>query len=216
MISRNRSTSSAAAMSIERTTSANSTVTCLYSAASAEAAWRPALVAELGVLPQLVPHDPHATPAVIRPRSSPRPRRCVLRSQAISPSRDSDPPSPGRQRRRRGPGPAARAAAAARCRASPDRHRPAAAANRSIASSASARSPSAPRSSSVSTRTPVPQNCHTRAVLPDAVSSTAVAHQRNGSIAVAAPGPLPRDQHSMTGNSPGCVRSRRHSRGPPP
>ena len=32
MISRNRSVSTAAAMSIERTTSANSTVTCLYSA----------------------------------------------------------------------------------------------------------------------------------------------------------------------------------------
>ena len=32
MISRNRSISTAAAMSIERTTSANSTVTCLYSA----------------------------------------------------------------------------------------------------------------------------------------------------------------------------------------
>ena len=35
MISRNRSISTAAAMSIERTTSANSTVTCLYSAAVA-------------------------------------------------------------------------------------------------------------------------------------------------------------------------------------
>src|SRR5882757_4627029 len=37
MISRSRSTSRAAAMSIERTTSANSTVTCLYSAAATEA-----------------------------------------------------------------------------------------------------------------------------------------------------------------------------------
>jgi hypothetical protein len=36
MISRNRSISRAAAISIERTTSANSTVTCLYSAASTE------------------------------------------------------------------------------------------------------------------------------------------------------------------------------------
>jgi hypothetical protein len=45
--------------------------------------------------------------------SSPRPRRCVLRSQAIPPSRDSAPPSPGRQRRRPGPGSAACAAAAA-------------------------------------------------------------------------------------------------------
>jgi hypothetical protein len=44
--------------------------------------------------------------------TSPRPRRCVLRSQAISPSRDSAPPTPGRQRRRRGPGLAARAAVA--------------------------------------------------------------------------------------------------------
>ena len=49
----------------------------------------------------------------LHPRSSPRPRRCVLRSQAIPPSRDSAPPSPGRRHRRRGPGLAARAAAAA-------------------------------------------------------------------------------------------------------
>ena len=54
MISRNRSMSTAAAMSIERTTSANNTVTCLYSAASAETAvGRTALVTELGVLSQL-------------------------------------------------------------------------------------------------------------------------------------------------------------------
>ena len=36
MISRNRSISTAAAMSIDRTTSANSTVTCLYSAGSGD------------------------------------------------------------------------------------------------------------------------------------------------------------------------------------
>ena len=60
-------------------------------------------------------------------------------------------------------------------------------ANRSIASWASARSPSAPRSSSVSTRMPVPKT-------PNAEPSCLVqlvhgfAHHRNGSIAVAAPG----------------------------
>ena len=48
-----------------------------------------------------------------RARSSPRPSRCVLRSQAIPPSRDSDSPSPDRRHRRLGPGLAARAAAAA-------------------------------------------------------------------------------------------------------
>jgi hypothetical protein len=62
-------------------------------------------------------------PTIPHRRSAPRPSRCVLRSQAIPPSRDSDLDSRGRQRRRRGPGPAGRAAAAARCRVSPDRHR---------------------------------------------------------------------------------------------
>jgi hypothetical protein len=52
-------------------------------------------------------------PTLPHPRSSPRPRRCVLRSQAIPPSRDSAPPSLDGQRRRRGQGTAARAAAAA-------------------------------------------------------------------------------------------------------
>jgi excinuclease ABC subunit C len=48
-----------------------------------------------------VPHDPHANPAVVS--GSPRPGRCVLRSQAIPPWHDSDPDSRGRQRRRREP-----------------------------------------------------------------------------------------------------------------
>ena len=54
MISRSRSAPTAAAMSIECTTSANSTVTCLYSAAVG--GWRDrraALVTELGVRRQL-------------------------------------------------------------------------------------------------------------------------------------------------------------------
>ena len=46
-------------------------------------------------------------------QASPRPRRCVLRSRAIPPSRDSDSRSPGRQHRRCAPGTAALAAAAA-------------------------------------------------------------------------------------------------------
>ena len=50
MISRSRSGPTAAAMSIECTTSANNTVTCLYSADAAGVCdWRAALVTELGV-----------------------------------------------------------------------------------------------------------------------------------------------------------------------
>ena len=67
MISRNRSVSTAAAMSIERTTSANSTVTCLYSAVSPETpVGAPHSPQNLAFSRKPVPHDPHATPAVIR------------------------------------------------------------------------------------------------------------------------------------------------------
>ena len=67
MISRNRSISSAAAMSIERTTSANSTVTRLYFAVSPETAvGAPHSSQNLAFSRSPVPHDPHATPAVIR------------------------------------------------------------------------------------------------------------------------------------------------------
>ena len=67
MISRNRSISTAAAMSIERTTSANNTVTCLYFAVSPETAvGAPHSSQNLAFTRRPAPHDPHATPAVIR------------------------------------------------------------------------------------------------------------------------------------------------------
>src|SRR5271166_2432916 len=68
MISRNRSEPTAAAMSIECTTSANKTVTCLYSAAR--------VTCVSGVLHSLqnlefggssVPHDPHNSPVAVSP-----------------------------------------------------------------------------------------------------------------------------------------------------
>ena len=66
MISRSRSISTAAAISIERTTSANSTVTCLYSAESIETAvGAPHSSQNLAFSRSRVPHDPHATSAVI-------------------------------------------------------------------------------------------------------------------------------------------------------
>ena len=58
-----------------------------------------------------VPQSAQNTAAAVM--SSPRPRRCALRSQAIPPSRDSDSPNPGRRRPRRGCELATRAAAAA-------------------------------------------------------------------------------------------------------
>src|SRR5262249_16409610 len=76
MISRNRSAPTAAAMSIECTTSANSTVTCLYSADR--------LPCVTGAPPSLknlefgcssVPHDAHDT-AVSAPRVSSTPISC--------------------------------------------------------------------------------------------------------------------------------------------
>src|SRR5271166_1675705 len=72
MISRNRSISTVAAMSIERTTSANSTVTCLYSAgvvAAATAAPHSLQNFEFGA--SSVPHDPHTTAAAVISRGQP-------------------------------------------------------------------------------------------------------------------------------------------------
>jgi hypothetical protein len=54
-------------MSIECTTSANSTVTCLYSAVSPETpVGAPHSPQNLAFSRSPVPHDPHATPAVIQ------------------------------------------------------------------------------------------------------------------------------------------------------
>jgi len=119
-------------------------------------------------------------PTIPHRRSAPRPSRCVLRSQAIPPSRDSDLDSRGRQRRRR----RARASRA-RSRSSQMSRitRPSsagAAANRSIAASASARSFSVPRSSRVSTRTPVaggphPSSCPSRTIWSTAARMSGIA-----------------------------------------
>jgi hypothetical protein len=61
MISRNRSAPTATAMSIERTTSANSTVTCLYSAAVAAdpLTGAPHSLQNLAVALTSVSHHPH-------------------------------------------------------------------------------------------------------------------------------------------------------------
>src|ERR1700733_1016908 len=67
MTSRYRSISSAAARSIEWTTSAKSTVTCLYFAVSSEAVvGAPHSSQNLAFSRKPVPHEPHAKPAVIR------------------------------------------------------------------------------------------------------------------------------------------------------
>ena len=65
MISRNRSTSTAAAISIERTTSANSTVTCLYSAASTDATSCDPHSSQNSGASRVarLPHDPHTAAA---------------------------------------------------------------------------------------------------------------------------------------------------------
>ena len=88
--------------------------------------------------------------------ASPRPTRCAPRSQAFSPCRGSGPDSRGNRPRRRGPAPVEPAAAAARCHDHQN-------AINQLARPLTARSrprlrprhSSAPRSSSVSTRTPV-------------------------------------------------------------
>jgi hypothetical protein len=84
-MSRNRSISTAAAMSIERTTSANITVTCLYSAgvvAVATAAPHSLQNFEFGG--SSVPHDPH-TKARRRHSASPLSFRGTIVSPLASP-----------------------------------------------------------------------------------------------------------------------------------
>src|SRR6476619_2629506 len=79
MISRSRSAPTAAAMSIECTTSANSTVTCLYSADRlTRATGAPHSLQNLELGGSSVPHDPHDSPAAVSaPRLSPAPSTLV-------------------------------------------------------------------------------------------------------------------------------------------
>src|SRR3984885_13059946 len=66
MISRNRSISTPAAMSIERTTSANSTVTCLYSAGVVGVATgAPHSLQNFEFGGSSLPHDPHTSAAAV-------------------------------------------------------------------------------------------------------------------------------------------------------
>ena len=68
MISRNRSAPTAAAMSIECTTSANSTVTCLYSADRvACVSGAPHSLQNLEFGGSSVPHDPQSSPVAVSP-----------------------------------------------------------------------------------------------------------------------------------------------------
>src|ERR1700741_2525363 len=72
MISRNRSGPTVAAMSIECTTSANSTVTCLYSAGvRAVATAAPHSLQNFEFGGSSVPHDPHTTAAAVMSRGHP-------------------------------------------------------------------------------------------------------------------------------------------------
>src|SRR6478752_9487461 len=79
MISRSRSAPTAAAMSIEWTTSANKTVTCLYSAVvAAGLTGAPHLLQNRESGGSSVPHDPHNSPAAVTaPRPSPVPSTSV-------------------------------------------------------------------------------------------------------------------------------------------
>src|SRR3984893_7516888 len=75
MISRSRSAPTAAAISIDWTTSPNSTVTCLYSADRLTGVTdAPHSLQNLEFGNSSVPHDPHDSPAVVdEPRPSPAP-----------------------------------------------------------------------------------------------------------------------------------------------
>src|SRR5262249_33011368 len=85
MTSRNRSISRAAAMSIERTTSANSTVTCLYSTDRLTCVTgAPHSLQNLEFGGSSVPHDAHDSPAISAPRPS------TLGSTTVSCHRWSD------------------------------------------------------------------------------------------------------------------------------
>src|SRR5271163_2913590 len=75
MISRNRSAPTTEAMSIESTTSAKRTVTCLYSAwVSASLTGEPQLWQNRAFSKASVPHVRHAAMAVTRPSANPGPR----------------------------------------------------------------------------------------------------------------------------------------------
>src|SRR5262249_4633928 len=66
MISRNRSTSTAAAMSIDRTTSANNAVTCLYSAERLTCVTgAPHSLQNLEFGGRSTPHEPHDSPEAV-------------------------------------------------------------------------------------------------------------------------------------------------------
>src|SRR4029077_20578587 len=68
MISRSRSAPTAAAICIECTTSANSTVTCLYSADRlACVSGAPHSLQNLELGGSSVPHDPHGSPVAVSP-----------------------------------------------------------------------------------------------------------------------------------------------------
>src|SRR6516164_2678529 len=72
MISRSRSGPTAAAISIECTTSANSTVTCLYSAdIAAGLIGAPHLLQNREFGGSSVPHDPHTKAATVMSRGQP-------------------------------------------------------------------------------------------------------------------------------------------------
>src|SRR5215208_8395325 len=67
---RSRSISNVAAMSIERTTSANSTVTCLYSAASTDTSCDPHASQNRAPSWGVAPHDRHIAGAVVTASSA--------------------------------------------------------------------------------------------------------------------------------------------------
>src|SRR5262249_19807386 len=100
----------------EITTSANSTVTCLYSAGfEAEDTAAPHAKQNFAFWGSSIAHDEHTNPVAVM--ALPRPTRYAPRSQAFSPCRGSDPGSARKRRHRREPAPVERVAATARCRA---------------------------------------------------------------------------------------------------
>src|SRR5215208_647410 len=80
---RSRSISNVAAMSIERTTSANSTVTCLYSAASTDTSCDPHASQNRAPSWGVAPHDRHIAGAAVTASSAADPAvrtDCPIRS----------------------------------------------------------------------------------------------------------------------------------------
>src|SRR5580693_64283 len=93
MISRSRSAPTAAAMSMEWTTSANSTVTCLYSAGVvAVATAAPHSLQNLAFSLSSVPHDPHTKAAAVMSRGHPT----VVHVTIVSPLASQHAPYRGR------------------------------------------------------------------------------------------------------------------------